>query len=190
MDSNTAKIFSVKILLKKTPNKYFSLLKRRCQQKKRSHLSCLYQHKHVWWSTPVTWLKPDWFKKPQQPQTVGFNPHQFPNLFWSAATQTPTLIQAGRRKLLPSSAVLAETENQTEDLLVFAGFFTKVSTAKLPLKNRLEAKFKIGMRHNKALHERSDELWVLSQMTISLDTDCAAGNKINLKVSTRCKKQL
>lgn len=137
----------------------------------------------------MTWLKLDWFKKPQQPQTVGFNPHQFPNLFWSAATQTPTLIQAGRRKLLPSSAVLAESENQAEDLLVFAGFLTKVSKAKLPLKNRLQAKFRISMRRKIALYKLPDELWVLSQMTISLDTDCATGDKIDFKGSSRCKRQ-
>lgn len=45
--------------------------------------------------------------------TVGFNPHQLPNLFWYAATQTPTLIETARRKLLPSTAVLAESVNET-----------------------------------------------------------------------------
>lgn len=157
--------------VKNPPNKYFPLLNQHYQQKKRSaHLSCLYQHEHVWRSTPVTWLKPDWFQKPQQAQTVGLNPLQFPNLFCSAATQTPTLVQAGRRKLLPPSAELAASENQTEDLLLFAGSLTKASKAKLPLKNRGEAKFRISMRCNIASYKLTDELWVLSQMTISLDT--------------------
>lgn len=44
---------------------------------------------------------------------VGFNLHQFSNLLRYAATQTPTLVKMGRRKLLPATAVLADSVNET-----------------------------------------------------------------------------